>query len=84
MYKTHFRSKIVTKPETIQPDGFAGIEIVNLGTDDAIVNDNIKLETDAVWSWINDQDVQIDMPVNIRFSGTTSNRVLVQLFYFKK
>jgi len=83
MYKTHFKSRIITKAETIQPDGFAGIEVVNLGTDNAIINDNITLPESAVWSWINHPDVIVDMPVNIRFSGATNNRVLVQMFYFK-
>ncbi len=84
MYKTHFKSRIITKAETIQPDGFSGIEIVNIGTDNAIINDNIQLAQDASWSWTNDPCVVVDMPINIRFAAANSNKVLVQMFYFKK
>ena len=85
MFKTTSKTKVLTENTKIEKDGYTSIEITNLGTDTAKINNNIPLAPDATWSWLNYPGVEIDEPTDVQFAGVVGHtqKVLVQMFYSK-
>ena len=86
MYKTTSKTKVLTENTKLEKDGYTSLEITNLGTDTAKINNNIPLAPNATWSWLNYPGVEIDEPTDVQFVfevGKTQ-KVLVQMFYIKE
>lgn len=84
-YNTTKKSMIVTDNQVIKHDGYASIEIVNIGDVEAIIDDNTPLLPDNSFSWINEPYVTINQDTNIRFkAGAGTKKIFVQLFYFEE
>lgn len=85
MFKTTSKSQVLTESGTVEKNGYTSIELTNIGTDDATVNENIPLPAGGSYSWQNYPGVIIDENTSVRFKGVEDDkRVLVQMFYIKQ
>ncbi|MFZ4726121.1 MAG: hypothetical protein ACOYMD_11820, partial [Paludibacter sp.] len=60
MYKVTSKNNVITTNDSIIADGYGSITLKNIGTDAAIINDNIPLAAGASFVWENMPNVVID------------------------
>ena len=82
MYKTNFRSMVLTENSVIQPDGFTSIKLINTGDEDVTLNGNVQVATTKEFFWDNHPSVKIDQILNVTFSGLGANPKLVVIQYY--
>lgn len=83
MSKTITKTLVMTENGRVQKDSYNSIELINIGDDDAKVNNNIPISPGGSWEWKNFPGVEIDEDTVIHFSAGTNPKMLVILYYIK-
>lgn len=79
------KSFIVDNNKVIKQEHYSSIQLTNLGTCQATVNDNIPLEPGAVWALSNEPYVEIAEDTLVRFTGVeVDKRILVEQVFNKE
>lgn len=79
------KTTVKAENSIIQPDNYTSIELINIGADAAVVNNNIPLAPGATYSFINEPYVTIGNATEIKFAGVeATKKVLVKIIYYKE
>jgi hypothetical protein len=82
-FTTTTKSNHINKNSVITPDNFTSIQITNIGTADAVINDNIPLPAGASWTWENKPYVIIKSEISVKFKTDDAGKdLLIQKFFF--
>lgn len=77
------QSQIITENQIIKKNDFGSIQIINQGTENAYINDNILLEPGNTYELKNsDPCIVIDQDTSVRFTETgLIKKVLVEMIF---
>jgi hypothetical protein len=75
------KTKVITENTLIQKDGYNSLELINIGDDEIVVDDNIPLTVGGSYSWTNYPGVVIDQSTQIRYKTTVNPKLLVIMYY---
>lgn len=84
-YLAKTKNNVFKQNTRIAKKDYSSISIINIGDDDAVINDNIPLKPGDAWEFKNKPYVQIDEDTTVEFAGVEVNKkVLVEMTFYKE